>query len=258
MKTITENLEIKMEGIRPVLRKFDVNLKLAKKNLTIGVNDFGLKELREEVSKGNAEGALTAFGVLLKNIDDNRTPLDDKGFTDERLEEMTGIRDAIRTLNKNQNLKMDEKEEAVRQNWVKIEEVWDITKEVMDTGKNMYYYDNPQKARDYMITSLKSRVNKERELLEGETEPEKEIGILALTVLNKSNDEPMLGAETEVVETGDVDLTDEEGEAGAELAVGKYTVKVRMDGFVEQTLTNVEITKDNTTEVVVKMEPEAV
>jgi len=257
MKNITEDLGLKMTEIRPVLRKFEVNLNLAKKNLTISVKDFGLKELRKEVSKGNVEGAITAWGTILKNISDNKDLLKDKGFKDAQLTEMTGLRDSIRTLNQNQNLKTDEKEEAIRKNWQGIEELWDITKEVMDTGKNLYYFDNPQKAKDYMVTSLKRRVNKEREAAGGDEEPETEIGMLALIVLNKSNDEPLLGAEIEIVETGDVDLTDEEGEGGAELPVGKYTVKVRMEGFVEQTISNVEIKKDETTEMTVKMEPEA-
>jgi hypothetical protein len=255
MRKITEDLGLKMDAIRPVLRKFEVNLNLAKNNLTISVKEFGLKELRAEVSDGNAEGILSAFGVVLKNIEDNRTPLEAKGFTEEQMTEMKGIRDSIRTLNNNQNLKTDEKEEAVAKNWDMIEELWDITKEVMDTGKNLYYYDNPERAKDYMITSLKTRVNHEREGTNGETLPAIDKGILELTVTNKSNDEPLMGAEYEVIETGDTDLTDEEGEGSAELPVGKYTVKVRMEGFVEQTISNVEITKDNTTELTIKLEP---
>jgi hypothetical protein len=66
-----------------------------------------------------------------------------------------------------------------------------------------------------------------------------------------------LGAEYEVVETGDVDLTDEEGEGNVELPVGKYTLKVRMEGFVEQTVSNVEIKKDGATELTIKLEPMA-
>jgi hypothetical protein len=253
MRKITEDLGIKMDAIRPGLKRFQVNLNLAKKNLTIDVKLFGLAELREEVSKGNVEGVLAAFGVLIKNIENNRTPLDDKGFTEEQLTELKGIRDSIRTLNNNQDLKTNEKEEAVAQNWDKIEELWDITKEVMDTGKNLYFYSNPERAKDYMITVLKNRVNNERtgKTEEGETVVEK--GILDLNVYFKSNDEPAMGVEYEVVETGDIDLTDQDGDGGLELAVGKYTLKMRMEGYVEQTI-SFEIKKDETTELTIKME----
>jgi len=253
MRKITEDLGIKMDAIRPGLKRFDVNLNLAKNNLTISVKDFGLKELRAEVSDGNVEGVLAAFGVLFENINDNRTPLDDKGFTEEQLTELKGIRDSIRTLNNNQDIKTNEKEEAVAQNLDKIEELWEITKEVMDTGKNLYFYSNPERAKDYMITVLKRRVNNERtgKTEEGETAIEK--GMLDLNVFFKSDGGAAMGVEYEVVETGDIDLTEEDGDGGLELAVGKYTLKMRMEGYVEQTI-SFEIKKDETTELTIMME----
>lgn len=256
MRRTTEDLGIKMDAIRPALKRFQVHLNLARKSLTVSIKLFGLAELREEVSKGNVEGVLAAFGVLFTNINDNRAALDAKGFTEEQLTGLKGIRDSIRTLNDTQALKTTEKEEAVAKNWDKIEELWEITKEVMDTGKNLYFYDNPERAKDYMITVLKRRVNNERtgKTEEGETVVEK--GILDLNVYFKSDDKPAMGVEYEVVETGDIELTDEEGDGGLELAVGKYTLKMRMEGYVEQTI-SFEITKDNTTELTIKMEAEA-
>jgi hypothetical protein len=257
MRKTTEDLGIKMDAIRPGLKRFQVHLNLARKSLTIGVKLFGLTELREEVSKGNVEGVLEAFGVLFENINDNRTPLDAKGFTEEQLTGLKGIRDSIRTLNETQALKTTEKEEAVAQNWDKIEELWDITKEVMDTGKNLYFYDNPERAKDYMITVLKRRVNNERtgKTEEGETVVDR--GILDLNVYFKSNDEAAMRVEYEVVETGDIDLTDQDGDGGLELAVGKYTLKMRMEGYIEQTI-SFEIKKDETTELTIKMEAVAI
>jgi hypothetical protein len=250
LKKITTDLELKMTSVRPVLKKFEIHLKLAHKNLTIPVKDFGLKLIRDEISNGNAEGILNGFGILLTNIDDNHAALEAKGLTTELLSALTGLRDDIRTLNNSQSLKQTEISEVAKANWKKIEELWDITKEVMETGKGLYYFDNRERAKGFTLSVLKSRVNHEDSA--PEDEPVTEKGILDFKVTEKATGTDLVGAEYEIVETADTDLTDEEGEGGLDLPVGSYTLKVRMEGYIEQTIP-FQIKKDETTELNIQM-----
>jgi hypothetical protein len=129
-----------------------------------------------------------------------------------------------------------------------------MTLEVMAAGKAMYRVENKERVKDYTPNQLKKRVNQERKRNE---EPEVEMGILAIKITNKGNDEPMEDVEFEVVETGDKDTTDEQGEGSMDLKVGTYSVKVKMAGFKEVLIKNVIVKKDETTDVGVSLEAEA-
>lgn len=250
LKKITADLELKMSSVRPVLKKFEINLRLARKSLTVPFKDFGLTLIRDEISDGNAEGILNGFGILFANIDDNLAALQAKGFSTEQMTDLTSLRDDIRTLNNSQSLKQTEISEVTKANLNKIEELWDITKEVMETGKGLYYFDNPERAKGFTLSVLKSRVNQEGSA--PVAEPVIEKGILNINVTEKATGSDLVGAEYEVVETSDTDLTDEEGEGGLDLPVGSYTLKVRMEGYIEQSIT-FQIKKDETTELNIQM-----
>ncbi|MEZ5198463.1 MAG: hypothetical protein R2764_19380 [Bacteroidales bacterium] len=84
-----------------------------------------------------------------------------KGFTAEALTELEDLKESIRSGNLEQNLKMDEKEAGVQANLGLIMELWEIIAEVMDVGKRLYKYDNKEKAGDYTIATVKSRIRHE-------------------------------------------------------------------------------------------------
>lgn len=255
LKLITAKLYLDINGLRPKLGKLEGYIYRAQ-GLTVGPKDFRLKYIRRHMSRKDVEGFLNEYGTLLRLVDDNLTALKAQGFKDADKTVLDGLMDTIRTGNTGQNLKMDEKEALVQANKGLILELWAMTADLLDAGKRIYKYTNPEKTNDYTATKLLQRIRQEKKK-EEEAEPEVEMGILEIKVTNKADGEPLMGAEYEVEETGDTDLTDAEGEGNEDLRVGTYTVRVSMDGFVEQTVSNVEITKDNTTDLDIELVPEA-
>ena len=257
LKLITGKLYGDINGLRPKLGKLEGYINRAT-GLTVGPKDFRLKYIRRHISRKDVEKFLLEYGTLLTLVGNstNLTALKAKGLKDADKAILDGLMETIRTGNTTQNLKMDEKEALVQANKGIILELWALTADLLDVGKRIYKYTNPEKTNDYTATKLLQRIRQEKKK-EEEAEPEVEMGILELLVANKADGKPLMGAEYEVVETGDTDVTDAEGEGNEDLRVGKYTVKVWMEGFVEQAVSNVEITKDNTTELNIELVPEA-
>lgn len=256
MGRISKDLYSSVEMLRPLINKLEGYVTLAKNNLSIDAKKFGFTELRREMKRKNVEGVADKIDLLMTNISDghNEAELTAKGYKPALKTEILALRNTITGLNEQQQLKRTEVNEAIKQNWGVIEELWDMTLEVMAAGKAMYRVENKERVKDYTPNQLKKRVNQERKRNE---EPEVEMGILAIKITNKGNDEPMEDVEFEVVETGDKDTTDEQGEGSMDLKVGTYSVKVKMAGFKEVLIKNVIVKKDETTDVGVSLEAEA-
>lgn len=249
---ITQNLYATVEILRPKLNKAEAYIKLARKEVSIDPDKFGLLELRKEMKDGNVEGVKSKLEILLRNIDDNMTVLRAKGLKTELLSEIGVLKTSITTLNEQQALKDTEKNEAIKNNWKIIEELWDIAQEVLDVGKGLYRVENKERAKDYSVNNLKKRVNSVKKGEEVVTLVDK--GILHIRVVNKNTEEVMGDVNFEVKETGYADVTDEDGEGQLDLNVGNYTLKFWMDRFMPLELLNIIINKDETTELEVKLQ----
>ena len=81
---------------------------------------------------------------------------------------------------------------------------------VLDAGKRIYRYTNPEKAKEYTATEIKKRIRNEQP--EGTKEPEEAFGSLAGKTTNKANDEYLPEVDVLIVETGDADASDEDGD----------------------------------------------
>jgi hypothetical protein len=252
MAAITRDLYTNVQLFRPQLNKLEGYVLLAKKNLTIDYKKFGITELRVDIKKKNVEGMLTKIDLVLYNVDQNNAALTAKGMKPATITTITNARKAIAGLNEQQKLKETEKELAVKANWGVIEELWDIALEVMTAGKAMYRVENKIKAKDYSQSQLKKAVDAERKKLEEPVAVEK--GILLVKATNRNTGEALVDVNFEVVQTGYTDVTDEQGEGSVDLDVGVYTIRCRMDRFMPIELQNIVIKKDETTDLVVKLQ----
>jgi hypothetical protein len=254
LKLLTANLYLGINSLRPRLNKLEGYINRAT-GLTVGPKDFRLKYIRRHIGRKDVEKFLLEYSTLLQLVDKNVTALKAKGLKDADITILEGMRGTISTGNTNQNLKEDAIEALVQANKGLILELWTMTADLLDAGKRIYKYTNAEKVNDYTATKLLQRIRHEKKK-EEEAEPEVEMGILEITITNKADDKPLMGAEYEVLESGDTNETDAEGEGNEDLRVGTYTVAARMDGFVEKTVSNVVITKDNTTDLKIELEPE--
>lgn len=255
LKTITINLYAGVDSLRPMLAKLEGYIKLAKSELSIAPKDFGIKEIRDKLRTKDIEAILDRLSTTLKHVDDNMSPLEHKGFKAAARAEFETVRIRIHDQNLEQNLKMDEKEAAVQANLGLLTELWNIIAELMDIGKRIYKYTDAEKTKDYTATSIKKRIRHETTVKVPATPPV-ETGILSMIIKSKSDGSILPGATVEIVGTLEMLEADENGECYTDsLKKGSYTLKVKMDGYKEVIVQNVVIATDETTELIIELEP---
>lgn len=255
VKVFTVNIRRDMELVKAKLWDMEGYILLAKKELPIALKDFRIKDVRDKIHKHDVEGAMGKLDITMGLVDEYITPLKAKGYTDPKRAEMTTLKDAINRANRDQELKKDEKEAAVRENEGSILELWEKASVALDAGKRIYRYSNPEKAKEYTATEIKKRIRNEQP--EETVTAEEAFGSLAGKTRNKANDEYLPDVEILIVETGDADASDDDGDYMVDkVKVGKYTVEASLEGFKDKLVVNVEIKKDQTTNLDIDMEPD--
>lgn len=163
LKKITERLYENIDSLRPLLNKLEGYVNRADDNLSILPGDFGIKPVRDKISNKDQEGLSENLKVLLQNVDDNFTALSAKGFTAAAQTVLINLRDSINTDNEAQNVKMDEREAKVQENYDVLIELWEIMSDVMDAGRvRLYKFTDKEKAGDYTLATLKNRIRQEK------------------------------------------------------------------------------------------------
>lgn len=91
LKTVTENLKQTYIGLRLPLNQLEGYLNLSGGKLDIAVNDFGLKEVRKGISKGNVEGIIACGQKMLIHVKRNQEVLEEQGMKPELPEEISNF-----------------------------------------------------------------------------------------------------------------------------------------------------------------------
>jgi len=252
-KALTTKLYEDIDSLRPKLTRLEGYLYLAKGTMNVAEADFGISAVRKKLGVKDVEGLLDKLTHTLQLIDTNTAALEAVGFTAEAKTELENLKQLIQTTNLEQNLKMDEKEAGVQSNDGLLTELMEIVTEIMDIGKRLYKYDNVEKTGDYTATTLKTRIRHEGgSITPTPTVPED--GILLGAVTDKANDKPMLGVSVEITEKELLQITDEDGEYNFDaVEAGSYTVKAKMEGYVDTVIQNVTVTMDEVTELDLEM-----
>jgi hypothetical protein len=255
VKVFTENINRDMDLVKEKLWELEGYIVLAKNDLPIALKDFRLKDVREKMRNRDVEGAMGMLEITMGQVDEHIAPIKAKGYTDAKRAEMTALKNGINSANRDQELKKDEKEAAVRANEGIILALWEKASVALDAGKRIYRYTNPEKAKEYTASEIKKRIRNEQP--KGTEEPEEVFGSLAGKTTNKANDEYLPDVDVLIVETGDADASDDDGDYMVDrVKVGKYTVEASLEGFKDKLVVDVEIKKDVTTNLDIEMEPE--
>lgn len=170
LKKITSNLYDTIDSLRVIMTKLEGYVLRAGAALNILPKDFGISKVRQKIANKDQEALIGALKVVLQNIDGNSAILESKGWTAEQQEELVAKNASIIADNAEQNLKMDEKESLVEENMHKLNDFWEVMKDVMDTGKRLFKYDNKEKTGDYTLTKIKSRIRHDSKRVENADE----------------------------------------------------------------------------------------
>ena len=161
LKKVTENMYASSESLRNQLQLLEGYIKRAE-NLTIAPKDFGISAIRKSITNKDQEALIENLKILIQNIEDNLTSIQEKGFTTTAYDKLKATRDSIKSANQTQNEKMNQKQKLVEENIEVFNELWTIMSDILDTGKRIAKNNIQLRADNYTIAKLKKRVRNER------------------------------------------------------------------------------------------------
>ena len=155
---ITERYTNTMTGLIQPINRVTGYLNLAKKNLNITPTAFGLTALRQSIRFHNVEGVIDNLHVVLENIRTYKTPLAEKGLTDEQIAFLTAAFSTMAT-DKQQQIEITSHRRAIVQdNVLLLNEAYRQAAEISSIGKILYKSSNPAKLADYTFTRILKNV----------------------------------------------------------------------------------------------------
>lgn len=159
LKSTTASLVGKELQLRPMLNKVEGYIKRAGDGLTIGVDGFGLKELRTAISNGNDEGVIAGMKMLMGNIDRNSATLEAKGLKPEFVIELNALATEIDVLNNLQNQLQNQRNSTTSTNIKDYNELWEMMNNVCQDARAMYKGVDDVKLKKYSVSALLKRVS---------------------------------------------------------------------------------------------------
>jgi len=169
IKVVTERMNAAMEAIRDKLNRLEGYISRAA-NLTLKPEDFGIKGVRDAISRKDAEKFCLNMGKLITNVDANFDSISAKGFTAAAKEFLVNTKKSVKADNDLQNSKANEKSDLVEDNLEILNDLWDNMTDILKNGKILFKNSDKSKTEEFTLTALKTRVKQERK--KKETPPE--------------------------------------------------------------------------------------
>lgn len=160
LKLLTDSMYKNIDSIRPLMLNLEGYVKRAS-GLTVGVKDFGIKEVRKCIGNKDAEGLDMKLKVLLENITENMAALTAKGYTATKKTELEDLKANIKADNLKQQELIEERSTNVKNNMGVLNDLWVTMQDVMDAGKRVMKASDLSKVDDYTFTKLKTKVRAE-------------------------------------------------------------------------------------------------
>ena len=159
LSTATQKLYKNMEAARPILLQLEGYIKRAEKSLTTPAKSFDLKLLRKSISSKDAEGFNQNLKSVLQLVDANTTVLQNKGMKPALLTALGDILTNNYTYAQDQNNKLLDKEKAVKENAEVLNDLWKDCQNILDAGKRIYKYSNPDMVKNFTLTHIRKTLN---------------------------------------------------------------------------------------------------
>jgi len=173
IRVVTERMNATMEATRDKLNRLEGYISRSE-NLTLRPADFGIKGVRDAISRRDAEKFGLALGKLITNVDANFDLISAKGFTAAAKEVLVNTKKSVKADNDLQNTKLNEKGDLVENNLESLNDLWDNMTDILKNGKILFKNSDKSKTEEFTLTALKARVKQERKKKET---PPKEPGI---------------------------------------------------------------------------------
>jgi hypothetical protein len=160
-KKTTATLTLICQNLRQPLNRIEGYIDLSSSELDISPRDFGLRPLRNNISRGNVEGISANLQALLLLLKRNQVALEKAGMTEPMLNELETAIGEINTLNLKQSNLLSNRSILTENNIKQFNDLWKDLQVILKTGKVIYKGNDPAKLKDYTLTSLRKQINME-------------------------------------------------------------------------------------------------
>ncbi|MDR2475220.1 MAG: hypothetical protein LBD45_05115 [Bacteroidales bacterium] len=173
IKSITAQMYATADGLTDSLNRLEAYLKLAKDQIPVSANDFGISPLRKDLNRKNMEGALLNLHLVSSNIEKYRPQLEAEGMTDNLVATFDNATESIASDNRDQYEILTQRIELVRNNISKLNDLYGQMAEICEIGKTLFKKTAPEKAKEYTFTYLLKKVRHSTKGKSGENEAKK-------------------------------------------------------------------------------------
>ncbi|MDR3261110.1 MAG: hypothetical protein LBT78_04670 [Tannerella sp.] len=161
LKAATQQLYGKSKQLRVRLNALEGYLKIGAKELDILLEDVGLKNIRNDITRNNTEGLILNVQKALTAVKRNLPALTAKGLKPELIGDIETQIQEIDALNVKQNNLISARNRLTKANIELFNDLWDSLRPILDAAKAIYRGVDNVKLKDYTILQLKKRVNAE-------------------------------------------------------------------------------------------------
>ena len=172
-KQITLRLKSHFTRGRNLMNKLERYVQKAEKTdglkLTIALDDFGFKAVRQNMNLKNDEGAVLHLKAVKQNFINNLAVLEGKGYTAAVQAELEALISDIANDSLAQTKKMKEREKLVADNIEQLNKLWLMIDDLLKTGKSILKEEDKSRSKDYTYSDLIKNVRMIRAKLEPET-----------------------------------------------------------------------------------------
>jgi hypothetical protein len=158
LKALTQRLYDESKALRIKVNALEGYLKLAGTELDIAIDDFGLKNIRNDISRNNTEGLVMNVQKTLAAAKRNQTALETKGMKPELIADIETQTREINNLNVKQNELISDRNRLTKSNIDLFNELWDSLQPILKTAKAIYRGVDDVKLKDYTIRQLMKRI----------------------------------------------------------------------------------------------------
>lgn len=163
-KLVTARIAANIERLKVLNNLLESYVKRAGSTLTVAPADFGCRDLRKKLKKGDVEGVITDLRTVVRNTETNLAALTAKGLKEATRTELAALPNTLTADNTLQNTNLQARNKLVNENKALFDALYDTMRDVCETGKVIHKTTSgtPERVADYTIATLLKRVRNER------------------------------------------------------------------------------------------------
>lgn len=158
-KALNEKITVELNNLRDPLNHFAAYVDLARAELPIAADGFGIDELRKVIRAHDLEKVIRCLHTTSTTATTHFETLSRYGCKQDLIQLFNNTANSISASKQLLYEMMVNRRNIVQNNQALFNELYEQMTEIMNIGKVLYKSSNPNKAKEYVFTELLKRVS---------------------------------------------------------------------------------------------------